>query len=256
MKNLTAALLLLAFASCSSTSNIPAPQKQLFQYGVIEGLLAGAMDGNLTIGELKKHGNFGIGTFNSADGELVAMDDAVYRVRYNGDILKVNDRDSTPFAVMTQFSADTSIVYDGVSYTELQQRLKSALNNNSIYAIRITGEFDSIVARAVAPGVKPYPTLKQLIDSSQRLFHYAAVRATAIGFISPDYLSRVNVPGYHMHFLNEEKTKGGHLFAFDARHVTVSLMELESVFVQNNRNASFMQLNQRKDRSEELKKIE
>lgn len=242
--------------ACSQQKHISKTNKQLYQYGVIDGLLAGAMDGDLAIKQLKQHGNFGIGTFNSADGELVAMDNEVYRVRYNGEIIKVSDSDSTPFAEMTHFIADTSFNIDAISYEDLQNKLKNVLNNNSIYAIEIKGSFDSITARAIAPGVKPYPTLKELIESSQRLFHYNKINATCIGFVSPDYLSRVNVPGYHMHFLDSSKTKGGHVFGFEAKQVTVSLMEFETIEIESNRNASFMQLNKRKDRSEELKKIE
>lgn len=252
-------LLFVLLAGCcgSKVSNTKPQQKQLYQYGVIDGLLAGAFDGNLTIGELKKHGDFGIGTFNRADGELIAYNNDVYRVRYNGDVIKVPDTDSTPFAVTTSFIADTSFeINAAVSYDSLQAYIKKACNANSMYAIKITGSFDSITARAIAPGVKPYPTLKQLVESSQRLFYFNKIQATCIGFITPDYLSRVNIPGSHLHFLSEDFKHGGHVFAFKINHVTVHIMELTTMIVESNMNESFMQLIKRKDRSEELKKIE
>jgi alpha-acetolactate decarboxylase len=59
-----------------------------------------------------------------------------------------------------------------------------------------------------------------------------------------------------MHFLNDDKTKGGHVFAFAIKHAVVSVMQLHSVYIETNQNASFIQLNNRKDRPEELKKIE
>jgi acetolactate decarboxylase len=176
------------FLGCASQKKNVCTGSQLYQYGVIDGLLAGAMDGNLTIKQLKQHGNFGIGTFNSADGEMFVLDNDVHRVRYSGEIVKVPEADSTPFAAVTNFVADTSFVIEAISYANLQLNLKPLLNNNCIYAIKITGSFNSIVARAVAPGVKPYPTLKEVIESSQRLFTYNQLHATAIGFLSPDYL--------------------------------------------------------------------
>ncbi len=39
----------------------------LFQTSTISALLEGAYDGNMTYGELKKHGDFGLGTFNGLD---------------------------------------------------------------------------------------------------------------------------------------------------------------------------------------------
>ncbi len=35
-----------------------------------------------------------------------------------------------------------------------------------------------------------------------------------MGFRFPDYVSGINVPGYHMHFLTEDRTAGGHVLDF------------------------------------------
>jgi acetolactate decarboxylase len=37
-------------------------------------LLAGVYDGNVTIRELLRHGDFGLGTFNALDGEMLVLD--------------------------------------------------------------------------------------------------------------------------------------------------------------------------------------
>jgi hypothetical protein len=46
----------------------------IYQTSAIDALLAGDYDGQITLIELKKHGDFGLGTFEALDGELVAFE--------------------------------------------------------------------------------------------------------------------------------------------------------------------------------------
>ena len=46
----------------------------IFQYGTMAGIIEGAYSGSMTIEELLKYGNFGIGTFDGIDGEMVILD--------------------------------------------------------------------------------------------------------------------------------------------------------------------------------------
>ena len=46
---------------------------QLFQYNTLGALMAGLYEGTMTIGELLKHGDLGIGTLDSIDGELIVL---------------------------------------------------------------------------------------------------------------------------------------------------------------------------------------
>jgi len=38
------------------------------------------------VGQIKGHGDFGLGTFNYLDGEMVILDGVVYQVRYGGRV--------------------------------------------------------------------------------------------------------------------------------------------------------------------------
>ena len=69
------ALALLLFAAAAP----PAPAAEVYQISTISSLLAGGYDGDATVGELLRHGNFGLGTFNGVDGEMMVLDGKVYR---------------------------------------------------------------------------------------------------------------------------------------------------------------------------------
>lgn len=88
----------------------PRDQRDLmFQESIIESLLRGNYHGVLTIGELKKKGDFGLGTFDSLDGEMVVLDGDVYKIKDTGVPILVNDDESTPFASVTFFEMDRRI---------------------------------------------------------------------------------------------------------------------------------------------------
>ena len=57
----------------------------LFQYGTMAGIMEGAFSGSITLEELLKHGNFGIGTFDGLDGEMIIVDGKIYKTDYYGN---------------------------------------------------------------------------------------------------------------------------------------------------------------------------
>jgi len=108
-----AALLGVLLYGCGS------PQEQsvedadvLFQASTHDALLQGVYDGSITFGELKEHGDFGLGTFEALDGEMVAIDGEVYQVKTDGVAYPVDDAMESPFAVMTFFEPDTTMSMD------------------------------------------------------------------------------------------------------------------------------------------------
>lgn len=77
--------------SSSETLQSNAEEDTLFQYSVLSTLLQGVYDGQMSCGELKQNGNFGLGTFNALDGEMVVLDSQVYQVTSDGVARMVSD---------------------------------------------------------------------------------------------------------------------------------------------------------------------
>jgi len=184
----------------------------IHQYSTLSALLEGVYDGEMTVGELKQQGNFGIGTFNALDGELILFEGHCYKATSDSRILTMADSVKTPFAAICNFHADTTIrVSHPTKIKSLENYLDSALSKpNLIYAYQITGKFDSVVIRSVPKQEKPY---KRLIEAykKQGVFTFVDQQGTLIGYKFPKYLKEVNMDAYHFHFLSSDKTKGGHL---------------------------------------------
>jgi alpha-acetolactate decarboxylase len=57
----------------------------------------------MPIPELLRHGDFGVGTLDHLDGELVILDGRPYQVRGDRAVVAVPSGRSSPFAIVTRF---------------------------------------------------------------------------------------------------------------------------------------------------------
>ena len=102
----------------------PARAGEAYQVATISSLLAGGYDGDMTVGELLRHGDFGLGTFNGVDGEMMVLDGRVYRGTTDSRAHSVAWSERIPFAVVADFHPQGSMpVAVGQSLEQLQAAL-------------------------------------------------------------------------------------------------------------------------------------
>jgi len=203
----------------------PRNQRDLmFQESIIESLLRGNYHGVLTIGELKKKGDFGLGTFDSLDGEMVVLDGDVYKIKDTGVPILVNDDESTPFASVTFFETDRRIdLGAGIGCKEIEVKLKSLFpSENIFYAIKIEGDFDRLRMRSVPKQTEPFVPLVDVLDK-QTVFNHNDLSGTMVGFWVPDYMREINVAGFHFHFISKDRKVGGHVLDCTIKNVRVDI---------------------------------
>ncbi|HQO36795.1 MAG TPA: acetolactate decarboxylase [bacterium] len=229
----------------------------LTQISTIDAILNGLYDGVLSFGELREYGDFGIGTFHSLDGEMVALDGAFYQVKADGRVYDVTDTATTPFSSVTFFKAEKEIpIAPGKNYQQIQALLKETITAENIFqGIKIVGTFRYMKTRSVPGQTKPYPPLVK-VTANQPTFEFHDIAGTVVGFYTPDYVGGLNVPGYHLHFLADDKSGGGHILDFTVREATLYLDYLPEIRVILPNNEDFNSLELSKDRSEELHQAE
>jgi acetolactate decarboxylase len=236
MKRLTP-LLLLALLLAAAVLYAQAPavvssqpilrEETLFQVSSLSALLNANYDGWTSFADLRKRGDFGIGTFNALDGEMTEVDGRVYQVRSDGKVYPVSDAALTPFASTTFFHPlITQLITIPLPDLGTLEKLVDALRPAGLpCAVRITGDFDYVKTRSVPAQAKPYPRLVEVVKT-QPTFEFTNVSGVMVGFWLPADFSGLNVPGYHLHFLTADRTGGGHLLEARARRVTVDLEPL------------------------------
>ncbi|OBA70167.1 alpha-acetolactate decarboxylase [Mycobacterium sp. 1554424.7] len=187
-------------------------------------LLDGVYDGDATVADILRHGDFGLGTFNHLDGEMVILEGVCYRLRSDGTATRAQPTDRTPFAAVTRFHADIEIpIRERTGRTDVTAAIDRQIQSpNLIYAIRIVGDFAELHTRTVMEQKRPYPPLTEATeDQTETVF--TEVSGTLVGFRTPDFEQGISVAGYHLHFLNEDRTGGGHVLDFTLERGAVSV---------------------------------
>ncbi len=202
----------IAAAGCSCTGS---DKDVFFQVSTLNALSGGIYDGETTFAELKKRGDFGIGTFNALDGEMIAVEGEFYRIRSDGLAYPVSDIEKTPFSEVTFFEIDRLVSVDKpMDMKHLQEYIDTLLpTKNIFYAVKVEGLFDYVKIRSVPPQKKPYVPLSEAVKG-QVVFELEGIKGTIVGFRCPSYSAGFNLPGYHMHFITEGRNTGGHLLDF------------------------------------------
>ncbi len=214
MRNLGYALMIVCFVGIPmGSTHAEGSRDVLFQTSMFNALDQGVQEGEFSIKELKQRGDFGIGTFNAIDGEMVVLNGDCFQIKADGSALRASDSMCTPFAAVTFFEPDKVVSLDELKdYDSLKQLLDKELPTKNIFhAIRIKGTFRYIKSRSIPPQKPPYGSLYKVFET-QQLSEFRNVRCTLVGFFSPTYVKGINIPGYHFHFVTEDQKAGGHVF--------------------------------------------
>jgi acetolactate decarboxylase len=195
----------------------------LFQASTIAALLDGAYEGDLTFGELAEHGDLGLGTLNALDGEMIALDGRFYRADVDGVVHPIAPAERTPFAVVVPFEAAVD-----VESVDWERHLADA---GPTCALRFDGEFEVVRARSVPRQDPPYRPLAE-VAAEQHVFELRDVSGTIVGFRFPDYASGVEVVGDHLHFITDDRGRGGHVLDFTARSGRLRIDPLSDLHVE------------------------
>jgi acetolactate decarboxylase len=230
---------------------------ELFQTSTIGALIEGVYDGLVTYEELARHGDFGLGTFNALDGEMIAFDGQFYQMKGDGKASRVVPSAKTPFAVVMFFDPTVKVLWEELTdWSHFQQAVDKAVpSTNIFYAVKVQAVFDYIKVRTVPRQTKPYPPLVE-VAKQQPVYIHEGVRGTLVGFRFPDYAQGLNVPGYHVHFLNLDRTAGGHVLDFRMTDATVEIDVTSELHMEVPECGDFLDANLDKDHSETIERVE
>jgi acetolactate decarboxylase len=252
----TVLALCLVFCLAASALNAAEPSR-LFQTSTLQALMTGVYDGDLTFQDLARNGDFGLGTFDALDGEMIALDGTFYQIKADGRVYPVAGSMKTPFAAVTFFKAGrTHMIEMPVNLQQLLDYVDTRLPSlNLPYAIRIEGHFPYVKARSIPGQQKPYPPLAAAAEK-QAVFELANARGVIVAFRCPAYLAGVNMPGYHCHFITADRRAGGHLLDCRVEGATVAVNALHNFSLRLPDSQEFLKSDLTGDRRRELEKIE
>lgn len=213
----------------------------LYQYGTLGLLVPGLFEGTNNLENILSHGDTGIGTGDGLDGELIIIDGTPYQVNGNGETNKLNLNFSVPFADVHY--ANFSKIFEinqSIRINNLFEKFLNEVGTKNIFlSIKIHGVFSSIKTRSVKKQSKPYTTLEDSANN-QRTFQSNNVKGTIIGYYSPELFNGPSVGGFHVHFLADDLSIGGHVLDFELDKGNIYFQRLDKFEQQLPKNKEFL----------------
>jgi len=253
-----AVVLLVAPAVQPSSPVAPPDPDLLYQVSTIDALMLGGYDGFVPVGEVMRHGDFGLGTFDGLDGEMVVLDGTCWRVGTDGVPVVAGDGVMVPLADVTIFQHETMTPgISGANFTQVTGALDATLPSENLFvAIRMDGTFPAITARSEPRQEKPYQPLAEVLATQQVVFPWYNVTGTVVGFYTPSYAEGIGVTGYHLHFLSADRTKGGHVLDLAVEDTPAVLDTTPRFMLVLPESGDFTTMDLSGDLSQELEEVE
>jgi acetolactate decarboxylase len=230
-----------------------------FQVGNVMAFLNGIYESDVTFAELSKQGDFGLGTFNGVDGEMVAVDGVFYRIDEQGRAEVASQTLCTPFSVVSHFKSPMlTFTLDNIdTMADISKVIDERLPTlNAFYMIRLDGGFEQVQLRSEACQPKPNKPLAETLPKVQNKFSLAKSTGTMVVSRCPSYSVGCTIPGYHYHYIDEAKSTGGHVFDFKLKSATVSVVLLREFVMWIQDSKAFDDINLDMDVFEALKQVE
>lgn len=231
-------------------------KSRIYLSSPVNALVEGIYEQNVPLSEIRKHGDFGLGTFNDLDGEMVMLDGQIYRVGGDGTVSLVDPEIKTPFACVTFYecmSYENSQIE--MAYPQFLDWLTSLMPSPNLFcAFRIEGEFKQVKTRSV-PKQESYRPLVD-VTKDQPEFYFHDIAGTLVGFFTPAFMSSLSVPGIHLHFLSDDRQQGGHLLACHTKQVRAEIQLLYTLELSLPLSLDYLTWNFQRDIKKDLDKAE
>lgn len=232
----------------------------MYQVSLMQAFMHGEYNAVVTVADLKTHGDTGLGTFEGVNGEMIILDGVVYQAAADGSVNVMQDNETVPFATVTKFDVDAEITnITAKDFDDLTSQLDKEISKNStnnIYIIKLNGNFSNITVRSVEKQEKPYKEFTDVAAVDQKVFNYTNQSGTIVAIYFPEYMSDLNMHGWHLHFLSDDKTKGGHVLGLNNFNGSGQIDEIHEFNMILPTDESFAKMNFSEDMSNKINSVE
>ena len=236
-------------------------QNKMYQVSTLQALALGYTRAVITAGDLLQEGDTGLGTFENVDGEMIVMEGHCYRADHNGHVTVVPPETGVPFAAVARLYGEQQFSLNDMPdiasvRTELTRKIEERFGLNSMHVVRIDGYFEKVDARSEAPYRSHHISLKTILDQNQTSFLFEGIRGSLVGVYFPDYMDGINMPGWHLHFLSEDRSRGGHVFDVCTREAAARVDKISSMVINLPKEPAFDTYSLKQDMQNEIKSVE
>lgn len=200
----------------------------LYQLSFWIALSNGNYSSVISLDEILKSTDIGTGALCNMGSAVIIVDGIGYELGI--EETKIIERNTLmPYISSFKFNPSFEINFEGCeNYKAFQDEFdRHRISNNIMFGIKITGYFENVEVYKVKK------TTKKLSEGLKTsiLVNIPKVRGVAVGIFSPDFFEDITKKGYHLHFINEERTNGGHFVDFTNGSFKVEVQYLTNIHV-------------------------
>ena len=234
---------------------------KIFQISTLQALALGYSRSVVSVRELLKHGDIGLGTFEDVNGEMIVADGECWRATEDGTVWRAEPDMGVPFASVAKAGYSVDFEIEGIKDIGklkelLTLKIEEDFGLNSMHIVRIDGGFDRVCARSESAYRSHHVDLKDILSKTQRDFMFENIAGTLVGIYYPDYMDGINAPGWHVHFLSEDRTKGGHVFDLELARGRIRLAKINKIEIQLPSEPAFDTYSLKEASGSDIKKVE
>ena len=233
----------------------------MYQVSTLQALSMGYSRSVVTVSELLRQGDTGLGTYEDIDGEMILADGICFRARADGSVVQAENAAGVPFAAVSFLRGGRCFEFGsmpdiGTLKAELDVKIEEHFGLNSMHMVRIDGVFEKVCARSEYAYRSQHVSLKSILEKTQRDFFFEHVRGTLICVYFPDYMDGINAPGWHLHFLSEDRTRGGHVFDLVMKRGSVRMDKISRIEIRLPHSPAFDTYSLKEASQDEIKHVE
>lgn len=233
----------------------------IYQVSTLQALALGYSRAVITVRELLTHGDIGLGTFEDVDGEMIVVDGECFRAMEDGTAEKADPDMGVPFASVAKAGLTPAIEVESIADIGklkelLTLKIEEDFGLNSMHIVRIDGEFAKVCARSESGYRSHHVDLKDILSKTQKDFVFENVAGTVVGIYYPDFMDGINAPGWHVHFLSQDRTKGGHIFDLQIDHGQIHLAKIHRIEIELPTSPAFDTYSLKEASGSDIKKVE
>ena len=233
----------------------------MYQVSTLQALALGYTRSVVHTDELLSHGNTGLGTFEDVNGEMIVVDRHCYQAAEDGSITEMPPDIGVPFASVANLQGDRVFTLSEIPdiehlKMELNLKIEEDFGLNSMHIAKIEGDFERIDARSESAYRSHHVELKDILGETQKSFCFEQIRGTMVCIYYPDYMDGINAPGWHLHFISEDRKWGGHVFNLQMKRGEVFLDKINRIEIQLPSEPAFDTYSLKEASQQDIKEVE
>ena len=230
---------------------------KLYQISTLNALMMGDYKGSCSVEDLLKKGDTGIGTYDGLNGEAIILNGVAYDGLATGEVIQMDLKDTLPFATVAKFDEDvkeSKLSFESIN--DFKQQMQKLISDklNYFYMVKMEGTFN-VKVRSCFKQCEPYEPLYK-VAKDQREYEYQDIEGYVIGIYCPNYVEGMNLPGWHIHFLDKKFSKGGHILELSSKNALFKVNLLDEWNLVLPHNKEFATWNLKEDLKEKTEAVE